>query len=396
MTAGALSSTVPTTPATAAQQPDWPDAGHVRAIRAILRERPPLVAEGEIRALRDALGRAAGGGGIVLQAGDCAELFDESGPGPAARKIGQLSEASAALRAASGLPVTTLGRIAGQYAKPRSAPFEQGPDGGTLPSYRGDAVHGAAPDPGLRVPDPRRLLTAYGCAASTLAELRRSWATVEPAERVYASHELLLLDYEQPLVRDGEQGPYAGSAHFGWIGERTRGHDGAHLALAASISNPVGVKLGPGVTPGEAVALCRRLDPDRVPGRLTFIVRMGSARIATALPPVVAAVARHGSRALWISDPMHGNTIRTRAGHKTRATDAIAAEITEFTRVLRTHGQWPGGIHLELTPDDVTECVTGPATGAWDARLPSYRSACDPRLNPEQAAAIVRHFGALL
>jgi 3-deoxy-7-phosphoheptulonate synthase len=376
---------------TAYQQPGWPDPHLLAGVRAALADRPPLAYEAEVEQLRTLLGAVGRREALVLQGGDCAEMFSEASPAATRAKVAQLTSLADTIRAALGTTVVTIGRVAGQYAKPRTSPWESAPDGGLLPVYRGDAVNGARPDPAGRVADPLRLHAAYDCASETLAEIRASWPGRPVSERVFASHELLLLDYEEPLVRDGVHGDYCASTHFGWVGERTGGLDGAHVALAASISNPVGVKIGPSRSPAEAVELSRRLNPHGEPGRVAFITRMGAGRIGAALPPIVAAVRRHGAPVVWLCDPMHGNTVSTREGRKTRSVEALRVELATFVRVLYAHQQWPGGVHLELTPDDVTECVPTDAA-APDAVLPRFRSTCDPRLNLEQASEIVDWF----
>jgi 3-deoxy-7-phosphoheptulonate synthase len=382
--------------AAAAQQPNWPDPGPVAESMQILRGRPALVQESECAALKAALAAVQGGAALILQAGDCAELFAESWPPAVRRKLDQLHDLAGRLRVGSGSSVVTIGRIAGQYAKPRSEGRNVGPDGVPVLSYRGDAVNDVSPDPVARIPDPRRLVAAYDNAARTLAEIRQSWASRPAAERVFASHELLLLDYELPLVRAGSHGHFCTSTHFGWIGDRTRDPDMAHIALAESVSNPIGVKLGPSATPAQAAELSRRLNPDGEPGRLTLTVRMGAGLIDQLLPPVISAVAQAGPPVIWICDPMHGNTVRTRTGLKIRSVPAIRDEIAAFVAIMRRHRQPPGGLHLEITPDDVTECVPLEAPAATDVSLPRYRTACDPRLNPAQGAEIVDWFGKLL
>lgn len=381
--------------ATDAQQPDWPDREEVARVRNVLRRCSPLVTPEEIRQLGDLMARVAHGEALVLQAGDCAERFDESSPGIIRRRLGQLYGLAETMRCSTGLPVATIGRLAGQYGKPRSSPVEPGPSG-EVPSYRGDAVNDLAADPRSRTPDPRRLLRAYHTAAGVLDTVRRSWHGRRPEERAFASHEFLLFDYEAPLVREYGHRRFATSAHLGWIGDRTRTETGPHVAFAAATANPRAVKLGPATSPHEAVALATALNPRRLPGALTFIVRMGAERIERVLPPVVAAVAALGNPVVWVSDPMHGNTQRTAAGPKTRAVDDMDREVAAFVRVLRQQSQWPGGLHLEMTPDDVTECVSGTPWRSTAPGMPRYRSACDPRLNPGQAAEVIGRFIALL
>ncbi|MER8157044.1 3-deoxy-7-phosphoheptulonate synthase [Streptomyces sp. NPDC094472] len=385
----------PTAEKVTAQQPPWPDPDRLEEVRHALSGRPPLIPLEETGELTRRMAGVQRGEAVVLQGGDCAELFADATPPVVRRKLGQLRELSAAIRTGLGLPVVTMGRIAGQYAKPRSMPYEPLPDGTRLPVYRGDAVNGAAADPRARIPDPDRLLTAFDRAAAVLSTMRDEQAAHDAAERIYASHELLLLAYELPLLRADHGGGHASSVHFGWIGERTRDPEGAHIRLAASIRNPVGVKVGPSATPADLVELARLLNPERLPGRLTFIVRMGADRIEWLLPPLIEAVAETGIPVVWLTDPMHGNTIRSGSGHKTRSLRAILDEVAAFHRILRDRRQWPGGLHLEMTPEPVTECVAHPAD-AGTAAFPRYRSPCDPRLNPEQAAETVHAFTALL
>ncbi|MEU4080520.1 MULTISPECIES: 3-deoxy-7-phosphoheptulonate synthase [Streptomyces] len=379
---------------TAAQQPYWPDPDAVDTVERELAGLPVLTPEDEVVDLMNGMALVARGAALLVQGGDCAERFHEAVPDLVRRKVDNLQGLAAIMRAGSGLPAVALGRIAGQYGKPRSSPFETEESGAgrKMPSYCGDAVNEPEFEPAARTPEPRRLLTAYTCSQIVLDEIRRSWSGRPVLERVYTSHELLLLPYERPLVREGAHGTYSGSAHFGWIGERTRREDGAHVALAQAVHNPVGVKLGPTVSPEDAVALSRSLNPEGVPGRLTFIVRFGAKEVDELLPPVVRAVARHGAPVVWLCDPMHGNGLKL-AGHKTRLIEPMRAETAAFVRTLREHGQWPAGLHLELTPDPVTECVSELDR---PPRFTDYRSTCDPRLNPEQSADMVTHFLSLL
>jgi 3-deoxy-7-phosphoheptulonate synthase len=378
------------------QQPDWPDEGVLAEVRGALESRPPLVTEDETAQLSVALAAVERREALVVQGGDCAELFGEAVASLVRPKLGQMYGLSEMVRVSTGLPVATIGRLAGQYAKPRSSPAERIANGVTLPSYRGDAVNDAAPNASDRRPDPCRLLRAYDAARVTLQEIRRSWVGRPVGNRLFTSHELLLLDYELPLVRAARGGRFTTSAHFGWIGDRTRGHDGEHVAFGASLRTPLAVKVGPTATPDEVVSLARRLNPDRVPGGLSFITRMGAERIEQVLPPIVEAVARTGIPVIWLCDPMHANTVQTAGGLKTRQISSIDREVAAFVRVLRANGQWPGGLHLELTPQDVTECVADPQHAASGPALTRYRSACDPRLNPGQAADVVGRFVALL
>ncbi|MFF3906387.1 3-deoxy-7-phosphoheptulonate synthase [Streptomyces sp. NPDC001848] len=385
----------PTTEQVTAQQPEWPDPELLAEVRKALQARPALVTPEEIDQLADRMAKVAAREAVVLQGGDCAELFADATAAAVRRRLDQLRELSSLITTELNTPVVTLGRMAGQYAKPRSATHERSENDELLPVYRGDAVNDVAADARARTPDPLRLLTAYDCAAKTLAAVREDWAEHAPAERAHVSHELLLFPYELPLIRDDGGGRYSSSTHFGWIGDRTRRLNGRHIALARSVRNPVGVKIGPSAAAEEVAELATILNPDRSPGRLTFIVRMGADRIDQLLPPVVEAVAASRVPVVWLSDPMHGNTIRHGQHLKTRSVRTIVDEIESFVRILCRQRQWPGGLHLEMTPEPVTECVWTPADVAT-AEFPRYRSPCDPRLNPEQAAEAVEAFTSLL
>jgi len=364
---------------------DWPAQADLASVATELGRRPPLVAAADCRSLRDRLTEVAAGRGFLVQAGDCAELFDEVSAHTTTRKAAQLAELADLVEARSGLPAVSVGRIAGQFAKPRSHQTETGPGDLELPVYRGDAVNGAAATPAARRPDPRRMLTAYDKSAVVLGHLAGSYPTV------YASHEALLLPYETALLRtDAATGSrYGSSAHLLWVGERTRQPDGPWVELLAEVANPVAVKLGPTATPADVTALLRRLNPAGEPGRLVFIARIGADRVADVLPDLVAAAGT--AQPVWICDPMHGNTVRHPDGRKTRALADILADVSGFVRVLRGAGGHPGGIHLETSPDDVTECV-GSRADIAGASLPRYWTGCDPRLNPGQARAVVAAF----
>ncbi len=416
----------------AAQQPSWAGGDALAAATAELRTYPPLVFAGECDNLRDRIAAAARGEAFLLQGGDCAETFDGASADAIRRRVKTILQMAVVLMYGSGLPVVKMGRMAGQFAKPRSNDTETR-DGVTLPAYRGDAVNSYAFTAEARAHDPARLVRAYHTAASTLnlirafttggfADLRQvhEWNkgfTANPANARYevlareidramrfmaacgadfeqlkgveffASHEALLLDYERPLVRtDSRTGlQYATSAHFVWVGERTRGLDGAHVDLAARVQNPVGVKLGPSTTPDDALALIDRLDPDRTPGRLTFITRMGAGRIRDVLPAVVEKVRSSGAQPLWITDPMHGNTFESASGYKTRRFDDVIDEVRGFFEVHEAVGTVPGGLHVELTGDDVTECLGGSEMIDDAALATRYESVCDPRLNHQQS-----------
>ncbi|KUH39553.1 MULTISPECIES: 3-deoxy-7-phosphoheptulonate synthase [Streptomyces] len=374
----------------ALQQPEWPDAAEAEGVRAELARRPALVRPADLKTLRGFLARVAAGEALVVQAGDCAEDFGERAPGDVARKAALLDLLAGVLRMNTAKPVVRVGRIAGQFTKPRSRPTET-LNGLELPSYRGHMVNGPEPDPEVRRGDPRRVLTGYGVAREIMGHLGwRTGATGHDliAPLVWTSHEALLLDYELPMLREDDEGRlFLGSTHWPWIGERTRRVDGAHVALLSRVGNPVACKIGPTVTPSELLALCARLDPRREPGRLTLIARMGADRVAERLPPLVAAVRSAGHPVVWLTDPMHGNTVTAPGGAKTRRVKAIAEEVAGFQGAVTAERGVCGGLHLETTPDDVTECVSR------DADLgrvgDKYTSLCDPRLNPRQAVAVL-------
>lgn len=417
----------------AAQQPTWPDAHALDEVIAELRTMPPLVFAGECDNLRSRIANAAAGEAFFLQGGDCAETFVGQTADAIRNKIKTLLQMAAVLQYGAGLPVIKVGRMAGQYAKPRSSDNETR-NGVTLPAYRGDAINGHDFTPESRTPDPKRLLRVYNTSAATLnlvraftqggfADLRqvhewnkgfiRDSSVGERYEQManeigraltfmrttgahpeelrtvdfYASHEALILDYERALTRiDSRTGlPYDVSGHFVWIGERTRQLNGAHVEFFSKIRNPIGVKLGPSTTPAEAIALIEKLDPTREPGRITFISRMGAGKIRDLLPPLIEAVATTGSQVLWITDPMHGNTYEAPSGYKTRKFDDVMDEVTGFFEVHKALGTHPGGMHIELTGDDVTECVGGGEEISHDDLASRYESVCDPRLNHTQA-----------
>jgi 3-deoxy-7-phosphoheptulonate synthase len=418
----------------AAQQPSWPDPQQLAQVRAELHESPGLVVADECDTLRERLAAVSRGEAFLLQGGDCAETFAGVTADAVRDKLRTILQMAVVLTYAASVPVVKVGRMAGQYAKPRSADIEALTG---LPSYRGDAVNDLSPTADARVPDPTRMLKAYAASAMTLnlvraytrgglADLRavhdwnQDFVRRSPAgqryERVardidkalafmracgidldreqsmhgvefFASHEALLLDYETPLTRyDADrQASYDLSAHMVWIGERTRALDGAHVEFARSIANPIGVKLGPGVSPDDAVALAERLDPDRIPGRLTFISRTGANRVRDVLPPLVEKVRAEGVVVTWVCDPMHGNTVTSPSGYKTRHFDDVIDEVRGFFEVHHALGTYPGGVHVELTGDDVTECLGG-AHDLVEADLAGrYETACDPRLNTGQA-----------
>jgi 3-deoxy-7-phosphoheptulonate synthase len=418
---------------TAVQQPIWPDRDALADATATLRRLPPLVFAGECDQLTERLADVARGDAFVLMGGDCAETFEGATADAIRAKLKTVLQMAIVLTYGASMPVVKVGRIAGQYAKPRSSDVEI-VDGMAIPSYRGDAVNDVAPTAEARRADPQRLVRAYNTASATLnlvraftqggyADLRHvhAWnqdfvASTEAGRRYdlmageidralafmracgaepeefhrvefYAGHEALLLDYEDALTRiDSRTGlPYDVSGHFLWIGERTRQIEGAHVEFARDIRNPVGVKLGPTTTPQEALALADVLDPDHTPGRLTFITRMGATRIREALPPIVRAVRDSGHPVVWVTDPMHGNTFEAFSGHKTRSFSDVMDEVTGFFEVMRSLGVHPGGLHVELTGDDVTECVGGTAGITEDGLGLRYETACDPRLNRVQS-----------
>ena len=373
----------------ALQQPDWEDLSQLRRVKEELARRPALVAAGDVRRLRSLLAQVAAGEAQIVQAGDCAENPAECTEEHVARKVGLLDILAGMLKMATHKPVVRVGRMAGQFAKPRSKPTEV-VAGVELPVYRGHMVNSPEPDPVLRRPDPQRLLAGYQAAGEAMAHL--GW--LNPARRsgicppVWTSHEALLLDYEVPMLRRDEDGcSLLGSTHWPWIGERTRQVDGAHVSLLADIVNPVACKVGPGMEVDELLALCERLDPWREPGRLTLIARMGAGHVGARLPRLVQAVRAAGHPVVWLTDPMHGNTVTTLEGYKTRFLESVVREVQEFQLAVSSSGGVAGGLHLETTPDDVTECVAGPA--AVGQVGDTYTSLCDPRLNPGQAVTVV-------
>ncbi|MFJ9719206.1 3-deoxy-7-phosphoheptulonate synthase [Streptomyces sp. NPDC101213] len=369
----------------AAQQPRWPDPGRLARVHAELARAEPLVTYDSVLALRRLLSRAADGELCVLQAGDCAEDPAECDPAALARKAEMLDVLSDIVRTGAGRPVVRVGRIAGQYAKPRSQPEEEH-DGVRLPVFRGALVNAPDPDPAARRPDPARILRCHRAARQALASLDRlGRGEGAPAEaRVWTSHEALLLDYELPQVRRHRSGrSYLASTHWPWVGERTRQPDGAHVRLLAHLDNPVACKIGPTTTVEQVLALCAALDPERSPGRLSLVARFGASRIH-GLAPLVRAVRRAGHPVLWLCDPMHGNGERTGHGLKTRRLTAVMTEISRFVNIVSAEGGRSTGLHLEASPDDIVECS---GAGFTPAPGPAYRTLCDPRLNLVQAVA---------
>lgn len=416
----------------AAQQPTWPDQKKLEEVKAILATYPPLVFAGEVDILKSRLAQAASGKAFLLQGGDCAETFADATADRIRNRVKTMLQMAVVLTYGASMPVVKMGRMAGQFAKPRTSDTETR-EGIELPAYRGDAVNGYDFTLESRTADPMRLLQAYNTSASTLnliraftmggfADLRsvHEWNkgfTDNPANsryetmareidkaikfmaacganfnelrttEFYTSHEGLLFDYERPMTRiDSRTGtPYDTSAHFIWIGERTRKLDGAHMDFLSRVRNPLGVKLGPNTSVDDVLALIEKLDPEREPGRLTLISRMGAGKIREALPKLVKAVKDAGAQPLWVSDPMHGNGITTANGYKSRRFDDVMDEVRGFFEVHRDLGTFPGGVHIELTGDDVAECLGG-SEHIDEATLESrYESLCDPRLNHSQS-----------
>lgn len=371
----------------AAQQPTWHDIAEARRIKDELAAQPPLVAAKDVKMLRTLLSRVAAGEAHVIQAGDCAEDPAECTIGYVARKCGLLDVLAGTLQMSTHRPVLRVGRIAGQYVKPRTKATEL-VGGVELPFYRGHMVNSPEPDPELRRADPKRLLVGYQAAREVLRNIGWHDDGYAGMQSVWTSHEALLLDYEIPLLRRDEQDDLVlTSTHWPWIGERTRQVDGPHVTLLAQVVNPVACKIGPSVTEDELAALCARLDPDREPGRLTLIVRMGPAAVADRLPKLVRHIRQQGHPVIWLSDPMHGNTVVAPDGLKTRYLETIVLEVQSFQQAVRDAGGTAGGLHLETTPDAVTECVLNAAQLA-EARV-KYTSLCDPRLRPDQAVSVV-------
>ncbi|MFI9463102.1 3-deoxy-7-phosphoheptulonate synthase [Streptomyces xiamenensis] len=365
------------------QQPEWPDRA---ALEAVLRALPQedLVSRRAVHGLRHELGNLDAGGGLILQLGDCVEDIDTDVTSATCNKIAFLTHFRSHLRTRTGRDIVAVGRLAGQYAKPRSQEHEV-IDGVMLPSYRGPIVNSPAPTRAARRPSPARVAQAHAAARSAyaaIADYHRATAYLDP---IWTSHEMLLLDYELRFLRGAQEGNHLATTHWPWIGARTRHPGGAHIAVAATLSNPVSVKIGPDTSPREAAELALTLNPHDEPGRLTFIARMGHRNIE-ALEPVVRAVHRHREHVLWISDPMHGNTVQAATGFKTRHVEHVIAELTGFQAVVTAAGRRPAGLHLEATPEDVYECAENSREPRDAAR---YRSLLDPRLNPEQTARVL-------
>lgn len=420
----------------AVQMPEYPDSTALKAVEQQLGALPPLVFAGEARNLQAALARVGTGQGFLLQAGDCAESFGEFSATNIRDTFRVILQMAIVLTFAAGVPVVKVGRVAGQFAKPRSEPSET-INGVTLPIYRGDNINGVEFTAASRTPDPQRMMQAYHQSSATLnllrafahggyADLHRvtGWMldfvanspaqqryqalanqiqealnfmaacgiTSESAHQIrstdfYTSHEALLLPYEEALTRrDSTSGDfYAVSGHMLWCGERTRQPDGAHIEYLRGIQNPIGLKCGPKMSGADLLGLCRTLNPNNIAGRLTLYARMGADKVADALPPLLETTKREGLNVVWASDPMHGNTYKTDDGYKTRPFDAIMAEVRGFFAACRSTGVHPGGMHVELTGQDVTECVGGAQEISEHDLSDRYHTVCDPRLNASQA-----------
>jgi 3-deoxy-7-phosphoheptulonate synthase len=429
------------------QQPDWPDREALKQVEATLTSLPPLVFAGEARKLQSSLAEVAAGKAFLLQAGDCAESFHESSADQIRDKLKVILQMAITLTYASGVPVVKVGRIAGQFAKPRSNATEL-VNGKELEVFRGHMVNDEAPNAQSRRPDPNRLLSAYYQSVATLNLLRaftkggfadlsqvHAWnqefvassgegqryeaiaAEIDRALRFmtacgidldaegtlhhvdfFTSHEALILPYEEALTRkDSLTGDYYDcSAHMLWIGDRTRQLDNAHVEFLSGIHNPIGLKVGPSASPEEIVALCERLDPDKTPGRLTLITRFGAGKVHDKLPELIGALEASGHPVIWTCDPMHANTFSSASGKKTRRFDDIVAELTEFFAVHRAMGTWPGGVHIELTGDDVTECLGGGDDIGEGDLTENYTTICDPRLNARQSLDLAFKVAELL
>jgi len=432
---------------TALQQPEWPDAVIAAAAVERLKGSPPLVFAGEARQLREGLARVSEGRAFLLQAGDCVESFNEVSTQRIREKLKIMLQMSAVLTYGATLPVVKLGRIAGQYTKPRSDAFEDVP-GGRIPSFRGHMVNGEERTAAARTPDPARMIEGYNQSAATLNLLRaftkggyadltqvhlwnKDFVATSPegqryellaseieralsfmaacgidlaSERrlhevdVFTCHEGLLLDYEEGLTRkDSLTGDwYDCSAHLLWIGERTRDPGGAHVEFFSGVHNPIGCKVGPAATADELLELCERLNPLRVPGRLTFYARMGAGRIRELLPPLLRAVKEEGHPVVWASDPMHGNGIRTSSGVKTRRFDDVMGELEGFFQACWEVGVWPGGVHIEFTGEDVTECLGGADELTEEHLGRRYETLLDPRLNARQSLDLAFRLAELM
>jgi 3-deoxy-7-phosphoheptulonate synthase len=412
-----------------AQTPPWPDPDVVAEVCAVLDNVPSIVAPYEVDQLRERLALVCEGKAFLLQGGDCAETFLDNTESHLLANARTLLQMAVVLTYGASVPVIKVGRFAGQYTKPRSAPT----DALGLPAYRGDMINSLEATPEARVADPQRMIRAYANAAAAMNMMRaylgggmadlhavHDWnkdfvrisaageryeaiareidralafisacgMTEDDALRtvtLYCSHEALALEYDRALTRVADGRAYGLSGHFLWVGERTRQLDGAHVDFVSRIANPIGVKLGPGTTPETAIELCERLNPHNVPGRLTLISRMGNHKVRDTLPPIVEKVTAAGHKVVWQCDPMHGNTHESSNGYKTRHFDRIVDEVLGYFEVHRELETHPGGLHVELTGEDVTECLGG-AQAIEDVHLPDrYETACDPRLNTQQS-----------
>ncbi|WP_107054275.1 3-deoxy-7-phosphoheptulonate synthase [Streptomyces sclerotialus] len=370
----------------AEQQPQWGDHELLEKVCRELADSPPLVTSHEIVRLRALLADVAAGHAQVVQAGDCAEDPADHTADEVARKAGLIDCLAGVLQARSGLPVLRVGRIAGQYAKPRSRPTESR-DGTHLPAFRGPMVNAPQFDQQSREPDPLRMLDCRRAAAAVLAELRDRNGAWPHSSPIWTSHEALVMDYELPqLRRDAYNRTFLTSTHWPWIGERTRQLDGAHVQLLADVANPVACKVGPTMERDELLALAERLDPNRQPGRLTFISRMGADSVGDRLPALAAALREAGHPVIWLCDPMHGNTFTGPGGYKTRSVPTVAREVRTFHAAVTQAGGVAGGLHLEATAAPVVECVGD--DGELDGLGAAYTTLCDPRLNLQQSIAI--------
>ncbi|MFV0301445.1 MAG: class II 3-deoxy-7-phosphoheptulonate synthase [Paracoccus sp. (in: a-proteobacteria)] len=417
------------------QMPDYTDPAALQAVEAQLAKFPPLVFAGEVRRLKGQLADVSRGKGFLLQGGDCAESFAEFSANNIRDTFKVMLQMAVVLTWGAQMPVIKVGRMAGQFAKPRSAPTEV-MGGVELPSYRGDIINGFDFTPEARIPDPQRMLAAYTQAAASLNLLRafstggyadmhrvQSWITDfvggpeaakyrEVADRIgdamafmaaagvtaetahdlgqvdfYTSHEGLLLEYEEALARtDSTTGlPVAGSGHMIWIGDRTRQPDGAHVEFARGVQNPIGLKTGPTTTAEDLKVLMAKLNPDNEAGRLTLIARFGAGKVGDHLPRLIGAVQEEGANVVWSCDPMHGNTIKSATGYKTRPFDSVLREVREFFAIHKAEGTIPGGVHFEMTGQDVTECTGGVRAVTDEDLSDRYHTACDPRLNASQS-----------
>ncbi len=417
------------------QMPDYPDQAALNAVEAQLSKYPPLVFAGEARRLRRELGSVAEGKAFLLQGGDCAESFSEFSADLIRDTFKVMLQMAVVLTFGAKVPVVKVGRMAGQFAKPRSAPTEL-VNGVELPSYKGDIINGFDPTVEARTPDPKRMLQAYTQAAASLNLLRafstggfadihrvHSWtlgfAEGDKAERYralsdrisdaldfmnaagvnaetshdlatvdfYTSHEALLLEYEEALCRiDSTTGlPVAGSGHMLWIGDRTRQPDGAHVEFCRGVQNPIGLKCGPSLSDSDLKGLLAKLNPLNEAGRLTLIARFGAGKVGEHLPRLIRAVHEEGANVVWVCDPMHGNTIKAASGYKTRPFESVLREVREFFDIHNAEGTVPGGVHFEMTGKDVTECTGGVRAVTDEDLSDRYHTACDPRLNASQS-----------